>query len=300
MTNLLNNHQHFPRKAMINVFTDLFKILPELIGELTPEGWEKSAYHALFHLNAREHFFEKLYYKVIDHNFDLQHGTDSRVRKTGVLSENPIDQEIWEVLNTIDPITTSYEKRPYSPELELASLFAETLFFLSRCLYFQSKDSEEWLEVHPEVASNAATIVARDLGIFEGRSYTQFPRIYGYKRMLIRKVKWLPLMKILIGAFQKTEYSLVYIDYELLEVIENHLNEPNETSKKIPNYKNREHYQLGITSDPDIDEVFNNASRELPSEAVIAYFDVYGDWPQGYPPTQEEYFALYKKLEEKG
>src|SRR5690606_34474810 len=300
MTNLLNNHRLFPRKAMIDVFTDLFKILPELIDELTPEGWEKSTYHALFHLNAREHFFERLYYRVIDHNFDLQYGTDPRIRKTGILSENPTDEEIWDVLNTIGTIKSDYKKQPNSPELELASLLAETLFFISRCLYFQSKDSDHWLEVHPEVASNAAAIVARDLGIFEGRSYMKFPHIYSFKRRLIRKIKWLPLMDIVIRALQNTNYSFVYVDYELLEVIDNYLNDEEDASSKIPNYKNMEHYRLGITSDPDLDEVFDNAARALPSEAVIAYFDVYGDWPQGYPPIQEEYFAMYKKLGDKG
>lgn len=282
---------------MINVFTDLFKILPELIQELTPEGWEKSAYHALFHLNAREHFFEQLYYRVVDHNFDLQYGTDSRIRKTGVLSENPTDEEIWEVLNTIAPIKTSYKKQSYSPELELASLLAETLFYISRCLYFQSRDSDEWLEVHPDVASNAAAIVARDLGIFEGRSYMQFPNIDSHKRILLHKIKWLPLMKILIKAFQKTEYSLVYMDLDLLEAVDHCLNE--DPANQIPNYKDKIHYQWGITSDPEINEVFTNIARELPPEAVVAYFDVYGDWPPGYPPTKEEYLALYNKLADK-
>lgn len=297
MTNLLNNHKLFPRKAMTNVFTDLFKILPELMEELAPEGWKKSAYHALFHLDAREHFFEQLYYRVIDHNFDLQHGTDSRIQKMGVLSENPTDEEIWDVLNTIGTIKSTFKKESYSPELELASLLAEALFLISRDLYFQSKDSDYWLEVHPDVAQNAATIAASDVGIFEGASYMQFPKIYWYKRTLIRKIKWLPLLKILIRAFQKTDYSLVYVDIELLSIIDEHLNEDTDASNKVPNYKNKEHYRLGITSDPDIDEVFDNTARELPSEAVIAYFDVYGDWPPGYPPTKEEYFELYNKLE---
>lgn len=283
---------------MISVFTDLFKILPELIEELTPEGWDKSAYHALFHLDAREHFFEQLYHRVIDHNFELQYGTDSRVRKTGVLSDNPTDQEIWEVLKTIGSIDTSHEKKSYSPELELASLLSETLVMISRSLYFQSKDSDYWLEVHPEVTKNAAAIVARDLGIFEGLSYMQFPNIYWYKRMLIRKIKWLPLMKIVIRAFQKTEYSLVYLDLELMEIIDNCLNE--DPSNKIPYYKDMTHYQLGITTDIGIDETFVSAAKELPAESVVAYFDVYGDWPPGYPPTKEEYLALYNKFENKG
>lgn len=298
MTNLLNNHKHFPRKAMISVFTDLFKILPELIEELAPEGWDKSVYHALFHLNVREHFFEQLFYRVIDHNFELQYGTDSRIQKTGILSDNPTNEEIWDVLNTIGTIETRYKKKPYSPEQELASLLAETLFLISRDLYFQSKDSDYWLEVHPEVATNAAAIVARDLGIFEGLSYIQFPKIDWDKRMLIRKVKWLPLMKIVIRAFQKTEYSLVYIDFNLMEIIDNCLNE--DPSNQIPYYKDKTHYQLNIPSDPEIDEIFVNAAKELPSESVVAYFDVYGDWPPGYPPTKEEYLAWYNKLESKG
>lgn len=285
---------------MISVFTDLFKILPELIEELTPEGWEKSAYHALFHLNAREHFFEQLYYRVIDHNFELQYGTDSRIEKTGVLSDNPTDEEIWDVLNTMGRVETSYKKGKYSPELELAALFAETLSMMSRCLYFQSKDSNYWLDVHPEVAKNAAAIVARDLRIFEGFSYMQFPHIYWDKRRLTHKVKWLPLIEIVIRAFQKTEYSLVYVDIELLEIMDNQLNEDDNALNKIPNYKDKMHYQLGILSNPDLDEVFANTAKELPSEAVVAYFDVYGDWPQGYPPTKEEYLALYNRLEGNG
>src|SRR5690606_36939869 len=300
MTNLLNNYKLLPRRVMISVFTDLFKILPELIEELTPQGWEKSVYHALFHLNAREYFFEKLYYKVIDHNFEVQFGTDSRIQKTGVLSDNPSEEEIWEWLNAIGPIKAHYKKEPYSPELELASLLSETLVFISSCLYFQSKDSDLWLEVHPEVAGNAAAIVARDLEIFEGSSNMQFSKIYWYKRMLIHNVKWLPLMKIIIRAFQKTEYSLVYVDTELLHIIDEHLHADHEAPNKIPNYKNKEHYRLGITSDPDMDEVFDNTARELPSEAVVAYFDVYGDWPTGYQPTKEEYLAWYNKLKGKG
>src|SRR5690606_13003168 len=108
-----------------------------------------------------------LYYEVIKHDFELQFGTDSRIPKTGLLSDNPSEKEIWEVLRTIRPIDVHHKKKSYSPELELASLLSETLVFISRCLYFQSKDSDHWLEVQPDVASNAAAIAARDLEIFE-------------------------------------------------------------------------------------------------------------------------------------
>ena len=38
-----------------------------------------------------------------------------------------------------------------------------------------------------------------------------------------------------------------------------------------------------------IEDVFDNINKEVPPNVMVAYFDVYQKWPEGYPPKIEDY-----------
>lgn len=42
---------------------------------------------------------------------------------------------------------------------------------------------------------------------------------------------------------------------------------------------------------PEDDKSISPATQALPPTEVLAYFDVYKRWPQGYPPKKEDYLV---------
>ena len=115
--------------------------------------------------------------------------------------------------------------------------------------------------------------------------------------MLISEANLIPLIRHLFRALRKTDFNWEYIDDEAFEFIEYyHAHQAGEIDDPTPYYANKRDYELGITSSPNLDDYFKEVDKELPTEAVVAYEDVFGEWPKGFPLDKDYYLEWYKKL----
>ena len=161
---------------------------------------------------------------------------------------------------------------------------------------FSRGDDPFFYEVNPPVAYSAAQIVARDREILIEKPI-RLPMMPWDKRMLISLANLIPLMRYLFQALPSTDFHWEHLDAEVFEFIAYcEAYEAGDTEGLAPYYANDQDYKLGITSTPNIDDYFKGIAKELPSDPVVAYVDVFGEWPKGFPPVKEYYLEWYKKL----
>jgi|GEM_PF-5990100 len=289
---VIENIKYFPRKTIIQLFNEVFHQLPEILADLAPEGWEHSAYYPLFHFSPEEQLVIDLLKQLIIQQYQQQFGK-SKHQKTERLD--------FDSLIDFEPLIKKFEyyaqPRPFHPEQELCALFAEALSSMCNSGKFGLEDSDFIYEVNPPVAHKAAEIVARDLGITTAKPY-RLPFIPWEKRTLISEVNFMPLQRYLFKAIRNTNFSWQPFDYEIFEFIDYYYNnyDPSDLQKQDPYYASDLDCELGIESTPNLDDYFRDLAKKLPEDSIVAYFDVFGKWPENFPPTKAFYLEWYKKL----
>lgn len=282
---MIDNFKYLPRKTIIQLFDELFDKLPELQSEVAPDGWENSQYYLLFHYSEEEKMLESILDSVMLTRFRQRFG------EAIYRSEEPFNIDLL-----LKNCHYSYKPDTYYPERELCTLLAEAISCLGHLGRFLHPDSTYFYEVNPPVAHKAAEIVARDKGILTDKPF-MLPDIPWRKRRLIGEVNLIPFMRYLFRALPRTGFEWGAIDYTVLEFIEDcERAKSGNYDSDIPYYANDRDAELGITSTPKLEHYFDNVEKEMPSDATVAYVDVFGDWPKGFPPEKEFYLELYEKL----
>ncbi|GGC38000.1 hypothetical protein GCM10011386_32630 [Parapedobacter defluvii] len=282
---MIENIKYLPRKTIIQLFNEVFDQLPEILADVAPDGWESSAYYPLFHFSPEEEGLKAL----------LNELTKVQYRQRfGVLTHQ--DTHIVDFESLTKNFKFTYRPQPFDPEQELCSLFVDALSCMCHDGKFYHKDSDFFYEVNPPVVQKAAEIVARDKGIVTEKPY-QLPFIPWEKRILIHEANLMPLMRHLFKALPATDFTWEYLDYEAFDFIEycNTYQSGNQEQRE-PYYASKRDRELGITSIPNLDDYFKQVEKELPSDAVVAYSDTFGKWPEGFPPAKDHYLRWYKKF----
>ncbi len=282
---MMENIKYLPRKTIIQLFNDVFDQLPEILAEVAPNGWEHGAYYPLFHFSPEEEGVKAFF------------GELTRVQyrqRFGVLKHE--DTDIMDFESLAKNFKFTYRPKPFYPEQELCSLFANALSSMCHTGKFSRKDSDFFYEVNPPVAHRAAEIVAREKGIVTKKPY-RLPFVPWEKRSLISEANLMPLMRHLFKALPNTDFTWEYLDYEVFEFIEYcNAYQSGDREQQAPYYASKRDAELGITSTPNLDDFFKQLDKELPSDSAVAYFDVFGKWPEGFPPVKEHYLRWYKKF----
>ncbi len=282
--------KYLPRKTIIQLFNEVFDQLPTVLAEVAPNGWEQGPYYPLFHFSREEELLQTILHHVTKTQYEQRFGT-LKHHYSGKVHAADVDLET--LLRNLD---FQYQPRPSSPEKELCSLFVDALRIIANGGKFTRKEDPFFYEVNPPVVHTAAKIVARDKGIIADKPYS-LPIIPWEKRVLITEANLIPLMRYLFRALPKTDFHWEYIDYEALEFIEfYHAHQAGEVDDSTPYYTSKENFKLGITGSPNLNDYFEEADKELPHDAVVAYDDVFGAWPKGFPINKDDYLEWYKKL----
>ena len=281
---MIESLKYLPRKTIIQLFNEVFDQLPELLAEVAPDGWEHSAYYPLFHFSPEEEALRAMLNNLTRTQYQQRFGAQ-KYRNSAIVDLESLFKNLEFTLHP----------KPFYPEQELCSLFVEAISGMCHGGKFCLADSEYCYEVNPPVAHTAAQIVARDKGIVTKKPY-RLPMIQWEKRILISEANLMPLMRYLFKALSNTDYKWEYLDYEVFDFIGYCNNyQSDDDSTQIPYYATKRDEELGITSIPKLEDYFTQASKELPSDPVVAYADVFGEWPKGFPPEKEHYLEWYKK-----
>ncbi len=287
---MIDNLKYFPRKTIIQLFNEVFDQLPTILAEVAPNGWEQGPYYPLFHFSAEEELLRTMLHKLTKTQYEQRFGVLAHQYTGNVHSEDT------DLATFFKNFVFTHQPKPCNPEKELCSLFVDALSSISHSGRFAREHDNFFYEVNPPVAHSAAEIVARDKGIMTEKPYF-LPHMPVEKRFLITEANLIPLMRYLFRALQKTDFRWEYVDDEALEFIEfYYANQAGKTDDSTPYYATKEDYKLGITSSPNLDDFFKEVDKELPSEAVVAYEDVFEDWPKGFPLDKDYYLEWYKKL----
>ncbi|WP_257667968.1 hypothetical protein [Parapedobacter tibetensis] len=282
---MIDNLKYLPRKTIIQLFNEVFDQLPRVLADVAPDGWEQGPYYPLFHFSPEEELLRTLLSKLAKTQYE---------QRFGVLKHQYSDAVDLETL--FKNFAFTHEPKPFYPEKELCSLFVDALSAICHSGKFNRENDTFFYEVNPPVAHSAAEIVARDKGITTERPY-HLPFIPWEKRILIIEANLIPLMRYLFQALHKTDFHWEYVDYEVLEFIGYcSAYQAGETKDLAPYYANENDHKLGITSAPNLEDYFKQVDKELPSDAVVAYVDVFGKWPNGFPLDKDRYLEWHKKL----
>lgn len=277
--------KYLPRKTIIQLFNEVFDQLPEILAEVAPDGWEHSPYYPLFHFSPEQAALLAMLDKLIT----LQYR-----QRFGALKHD--NSEVFDLKSMAKKFEFDYRPEPFHPEKELCSLFTDALSFISHRGNLYLEGSESFYEVNPPVAFSAAEIVARDKGIVTEKPF-RLPMIHWEKRILIIEANLIPLMRYLFRALPNTDFKWEYIDDEIFGFIEYcDAYQAGDAEELEPYYATKRDHELGITSTPKLEDYFDRIDKELPSDAVVAYFDVFGTWPEGFPPVKEHYLERYEKI----
>lgn len=289
---MIDNLKYLPRKTIIKLFHEVFDQLPSILEEVAPNGWAQSAYYPLFHFSRQEKILQKMLHCLTKAQYQQLFGT-SRYQKTDNVDFEP-NTDVESITENF--LSVTYDIESFNPEAELCSLFAEALCSICFNGKFFRQDSDFLYEINPPVAHKAAHIVARDKGIVTDRE-CNFPFVPWDKRILIREANLMPLMRYLFQALPKTDFTWEYLDYSALEFIGNyHAYQAGERDETNPYHASKRDFELGIESAPNLDDYFKQAQKELPTDGTAAYFDVFGEWPKGFPMDKNLYLEWYEKL----
>lgn len=287
---MIDNLKYLPRKTIIQLFDEVFDELPTILAEVAPDGWEQGPYYPLFHFSLEEELLREMLSELTKAQYEQRFGVLKHHYSDGIFSGD-VDLE-----TLFKNFAVTYELKPFNPEKELCSLFVDVLSSMSHSGKFARGHEPFFYEVNPPVAHTAAEIVAKDKGITTEKPH-RLPLIHWDKRILITEANLIPLMRYLFRALRKTDFHWEYVDYEALEFIEFcNAHQAGEIDDSTPYYASKKDHELGITSSPNLDDYFKEADRGLPSEAVVAYDDVFGEWPKGFPIDKDYYLEWYKKL----
>lgn len=282
---MIDNIKYLPRKTIIQLFNEVFDQLPEILAEVAPDGWEQSAYYPLFHFSPEEEAIMALLNEVTKVQYQ---------QRFGVLRH--LNTDFVDIESLIKKFKFDYYPKPFHPERELCSLFVDALSSMCHTGKFALENSDFFYEVNPPVAHKAAEIVARDKGFITEKPY-KLPCIPWQKRILILEANLLPLMRYLFKALPITSFKWEYLNYEVFDFIDYCNTYQSGVDQECPPYyASKRDYELGITSTPNLDDYFKQLDKELPSDPVVAYFDTFGKWPDGFPAVKDYYLGWYKKL----
>lgn len=282
---MIDNVKYLPRKTIIQLFNNVFGRLPSILEDLAPDGWEHSAYYPLFHFSPEEELLRALLAKLTKIQYE---------QRFGVLKHQHHEAVDLETLTKNFVFT--HEPQPCYPEMELCSLFVDALSAMCHDGVFTRADDPFFYEVNPPVAHSAAEIVARDREILTKKPYS-LPMMPWDKRILIIEANLIPLMRYLFQALPSTDFHWEHLDFDVFDFIEYcETYQAGTTEELAPFYATDKDRKLGITSTPNVDDYFKGIDRELPSDPVVAYVDILGEWPKGFPPVKSYYLEWYEKL----
>lgn len=283
---MLNDYvKYLPRKTMIQLFSEVFEQLPAVMADVAPDGWEESPYYPLFHFSPEESMLRALLDRTILVQYEQRFGVLKHGQSGATDVESLFKQFRYE-----------HRPEPVHPELELCGLFSEALRKMTIGSKFVLGESAYLYEVNPPVADMAAVIAARDAGILTEKPF-QLPYVRWEKRTLVMEANFIPLMRHLFRALKATDFHWEYVDGEALDFIDYCKRfEAGQAADAPPYYASEQDHRLGITGSPKLDDCFSRVEKELPDDAVVAYTDVFGEWPKGFPVDKDYYLAWYDRL----
>lgn len=159
-------------------------------------------------------------------------------------------------------------------------------------MLFNKKNTEVGYNLEPNELNYYSFELAENLELVP-EGYFAFPEIIIDKYRFIDLTDLTPIFRYIFEILIELKYDWQYSSLQHIFLIELYkkqqfeLQEFGHIRTKLP---------PSLISSPteeeiDIKKIFNQAAKELPSDEMVAYFEIYKKWPAGYPPDLEEYMA---------
>lgn len=184
-----------------------------------------------------------------------------------------------------------YANRPPTiPEVELMSLVCYCLQDLKLSGYFYAQaDPAQLYTLSPLRIERVSKAVLKEAI----PSYNEtMGNILPNKRSILAEVDLDIIIRALFHALREMAYDWKYFDswlayitaiYQIKQYRPELLHDFIDDSEIAISRELYENPKLFVETE------FKEATQAMPSTEVLAYFDVYKRWPQGYPPKKEDY-----------
>lgn len=262
-----------------------------LLQELAPEGWERSPLVRAFHPTP-----EQLYEEAVRIHANIQ----SFLAPRGLPRENPPP--------TLEEVRRSHRDEPVRPREECADM-------LGRCLWdifsdnHEALTTERWLVDLGSFRASAGFIAdfcnrveGPERLAIGGRDYMDF---YMGTAWIARRADLTPVYALIFRRMKSLGLDWRYV-HPRLEIVElSGLRESLEggdkpewmgydPSRAFARELEERKRQQGLTElreslDAAYQESIEEARKNPPPRTVHAYCQVYGRWPEGWPPTATEH-----------
>lgn len=269
-----------PKKVTMHLLRTVYAQLDSLLDELT-EGkeWRDTVYHFFFsyteaEIKARFHQinttaieFYKLLGKPIPTLSYKDQAEDEMIREIQKTASTPHDELIGLILYT----------------LSTTSLYG---------LYYQPHDVHTTYFVHVPKLDKFSAAAYEEVGLSFTKAMTQ-TSIIREKQPLISQVDLSPIYRALFAALRETGYRWKYHNLPLEALMNIHI-DPQMDTQDLEDITMHVLSDLAdTTGNFDItgttDQIFAQMQQEVPPDILVAYFDVFKQWPPGYPPKKEDY-----------